>query len=80
MKKPTYNHTNALSHAIRLLQTAVRRYGEDQMVKELRKDISRLKEVREMIQFNITHPTLPFGEPKQPPMFNKLIDAVCEVG
>jgi len=80
MKKPTYNHINALTHAITLLETASRRYGDDKLVTELHKDIKRIKEVRTMVQFNLTHPALPFPRPEKPPMFDNPKDALCEVG
>ena len=64
MKKPTYNHVNALTHAITLLGTALRRASNNEHTNDLKKDINRLKEIRTMIQFTITHPTLPFPEPE----------------
>lgn len=80
MKKLTYKHTDAISHAVSFLKPLLRRHSLDPHIADIKNDIRFLKEAREILQHALTHPTLPFPEPDKPPMFNRLIDAVCEVG
>ena len=91
MKKPTYHHINAITHAEHLLKPLLKQHQNDKYKTDLKNDIKYLQEARTILQFALVHPHLPFPEypydEKQPtpatekvPMFNKLIDAVCEEG
>lgn len=89
MKKLTYHHINAITHAEHLLRPLLKQHRDDKHTNDLKKDIEYLREARTILQYALVHPHLPFPEcpcdEKQPtpiskklPMFDRLRNA-CSV-